>query len=446
MVRLMLELYAPADLTVRERIAAMLRTLLVAVTASLVLASPAAAQGENPWLAERVMNFAHQGGEDEYPSATMYAFESALDIGADWLEIDVNATRDGRLVVMHDTTLDRTTNGTGPVGDRTLEEVQQLDAAYWHVAGAGARRVADRRPTDTYSLRGIRTGAKPAPRGFRADDFRVPSLDEFLRRFRRITTNIEIKGETEEIQMRTAELLAPIVQATGRDDIIVVSFNQNVVDRFHQLAPGVPLAPGVGGGARFLLQNESPGEGVVAFQIPITFDLGGQRLVVATPENVKRAHEAGYAVHVWLSNDTEDVPTYRRLLNMCVDAVMAAKPGLFERELRRLKGQDPCGTRVAKRTATARRGRVRLPLQRKGLSKEERAGTVTLHGIDRRGRTQVVLGRATWTLDSDEDRTTANVRLNRLGRAAVAEKAPFVMRAIVSERRRSVSVREVGVR
>ncbi|MDQ3739471.1 MAG: hypothetical protein M3389_00880, partial [Actinomycetota bacterium] len=383
----------------------MLRTVLAALAACLALAAPSLAQGENPWLAERVINFAHQGGEDEYPSNTMYAFESALDVGADWLEIDVNVTKDDRLVVMHDTTLDRTTNGTGPVGDRTLAEIQQLDAAYWHVAGAGARRVADRRPGDAYPLRGVRTGAKRPPRGFRADDFRVPSLDEFLQRFRRIPTNIEIKGESEDVQMRTAELLAPIVTATGRDDIIVVSFNQDVVDRFHQLAPDVPLAPGVGGGARFLLQDESPGEGVVAFQIPITFDFGGQRLVVATPENVKRAHEAGYAVHVWLSNDTEDVATYRRLLTMCVDAVMAAKPSLFERELRRLKGQDPCGTRVANGRLTARGGRVEVPLRRKGLSKEERAGRLALHGIDRRGRTQVVLGRGTWTLGSDEDRT-----------------------------------------
>ena len=424
----------------------MSRSLLVALLASLILAAPAAAQRPNPWLAERVMNFAHQGGEDEFPSATMYAFESALDLGADWLEIDVNATKDGRLAVMHDTTLDRTTNGTGPVGDRTLAEIQQLDAAYWHVAGAGARRVADRLPSDRYPLRGVRTGARPAPRGFDADDFRVPSLDEFLRRFENVTTNIEIKGETEEIQMRTAELLAPLVRATGRDDIIVVSFDQQVVDRFHELAPEVPLAPGVEGGARFLLQNESPGEGVVAFQIPITFDLGGEKLTVATPENVARAHEAGYAVHVWLSNDTEDIPTYRRLLRMCVDAVMAARPGLFEQQLRKLKGQDPCGTRVARGRAVARRGKIRLPLRRRGLSEEARRGKVKLHGIDRRGRTQVVLGRGKWRLGSGDGRTKATVRLNRLGRGAVADGPPFAMRAIVAERGRSVSVREIAVR
>lgn len=421
------------------------RILLAALAACLLLAPTAAAQGENPWLAQRVMNFAHQGGEDENPSNTMYAFETALDGGADWLEIDVNLTRDDRLVVMHDTTLDRTTNGTGPVIERTLAEIQQLDGAYWHVEGAGARRVAERQPGDAYPFRGIRTGAKPPPSGFTGDDFRVPALEEVLRKYPRLAINVEIKGETEEIQMRTAEVLAPIVTASGRSDIIVVSFNQNVVDRFHQLAPAVPLAPGVGGGARFLLQNESPGEGVVAFQIPITFVLGDQKLVVATPDNVKRAHEAGYAVHVWLSNDTEDVPTYRRLLRMCVDAIMAAKPSLLERELRRLRGQDPCGTRVADRRPEARRGMMPLRLRRAGQSKERRTGSVSLYGIGRGGRRGARMGRGTFTLRSGRDRAVSRVRLNRRGRVAVRRRPRSVMRAIVSERGRRVSAREVAV-
>ena len=422
----------------------MTRIILAAFALCLLAAPPAAAQGGNPWLAERVKHFSHQGGENEFPSNTMYAYESALELGADWLEIDVNLTRDDRLVVIHDTTLDRTTNGTGPVNERTLAEIQQLDAAYWHVAGAGARRVAERRPDDTYPFRGIRTGAKPPPPGFSADDFRVPVLEEVLAEHA-TAINIEIKGETEEIQMRAAEVLARVVTATGRRDIIVVSFNQNVVDRFHQLAPDVPLAPGVGGGARFLLQNQSPGEGVVAFQIPITFVLGDQKLVVTTPENVKRAHEAGYAVHVWLSNDTEDVPTYRRLLRMCVDAIMAAKPSLLESELRRLRGEDPCGTRAADRRPEARRGVVRLRLRRAGLSKERRAGRVRLFGVNRGTRPGAYYGSGRFTLASGRDRTVSRVRLNRRGRRAVRAKRRFLMRAIVYERGNSVSVERVRV-
>ena len=421
-----------------------MRRCLPALLLALLVLAPAASAQENPWLAERVRSFAHQGGEDENPSNTMYAYEKSLRDGADWLELDVNATSDGRIVAIHDTTLDRTTNGTGRVADFTLAEIQALDAAYWHVPGAGARRVADRQPTDTYPLRGVRTGDRPPPQGSTAQDFRVPTLEEVLERFPRIATNIEIKGESPEIQLRTAELLAPIIQRTGRDDIIVVSFEQAVVDRFHELAPDVPLAPGVGGGARFLLQNESPGPGVVAFQIPITFRFGDQLLTVTTPENVTRAHEAGYAVHVWLSNDTEDLPTYRRLLAMCVDAIMAAKPTLLERVLRRLD-EDPCGTRVASGRPVARGGRVRLALTRRGLSEERRSGIVRLYGIDRSGRTQVVLGRGSWRLGSERDRTTASVRLNRLGRGAVRGRPRFVMRAIVSERGNAVSVRDISV-
>lgn len=421
----------------------MFRCLLIALLCLVALPSVAPAQ-ENPWLAERVRSFAHQGGEAENPSNTMYAYETSLRDGADWLELDVNLTRDGRIVVIHDTTVDRTTSGTGRVADLTLAEIQALDAAFWHVAGAGARRVAERRASDAYVFRGVRTGDRPPPRGFTREDFRVPTLEEVLERFPRIATNIEIKGESQEIQLRTAEVLAPIIGRTGREDIIVVSFEQAVVDRFHELAPAVPIAPGVGGGARFLLQNESPGDGVVAFQIPITFRLGDQLLTVTTPENVMRAHEAGYAVHVWLSNDTEDLPTYRRLLAMCVDAIMAAKPRLLERMLRRLD-QDPCGTRVASGRPNARGGRVRLSLRRRGLSEERRRGTVRLYGIDRSGRTGAVLGRGRFALPSDRDRATSTLRLTRLGRGAVGGPGRFVMRAIVSERGNAVSARDIAV-
>ena len=84
----------------------MIRSLLLAAALSLALAAPAFAQ--NPWLGEPVLNMAHQGGEDELPSNTMYAFRKALAVGADMLELDVHATRDGQLIVMHDWEVDRT--------------------------------------------------------------------------------------------------------------------------------------------------------------------------------------------------------------------------------------------------------------------------------------------------------------------------------------------------
>ena len=91
-------------------------------------AQPAAAATD--WTALRTLNIAHQGGEDEAPSNTMYAYERSLRLGSDMLEVDIHTTSDGQLVVLHDATVDRTTNGTGRIYDKTLAEVQELDAGY----------------------------------------------------------------------------------------------------------------------------------------------------------------------------------------------------------------------------------------------------------------------------------------------------------------------------
>jgi glycerophosphoryl diester phosphodiesterase len=398
-------------------------SLVLALAALLLL--PAGACAANPWLDQRVMNMAHQGGEDELPSNTMYAYKTSLARGADFLELDVGVTKDGKVVVIHDNTVDKKTNGTGSINDLTLAQVQRLDAAYWFVPG---RNVVHGLPASQYPYRGIRTGRKAPPKGFSRDDFRIPTLDEVLRAFPRTPINVEIKGkdgQDEATYQRGARLLAQVLVRSKRKDVIVTSFDQPAIDTFHRLAPGVPLAPGIDGTANFLLKNGSPGPGVVAFQVPITFTLGGQKLTITTPGFVKKAHEAGYAVHVWLSDDTEDAATYRSLLSMCVDGIMAARPQALERLLDREgigrpggRGQDPCGTRTAAHATVSSSGTTAtLTLKRRGLSMERRAGTLTLRGA---GRHAATLGRARFTLASDATTTTATVRLTAAARRALA--------------------------
>ena len=88
---------------------------------TLALVAPAAADAaDNPWLEQRVLNIAHQGGEDEFPSNTLYAFKRSVKAGADMLELDVGVTKDGKVVVSHDTTLDRTTSGRGTQARRRV--------------------------------------------------------------------------------------------------------------------------------------------------------------------------------------------------------------------------------------------------------------------------------------------------------------------------------------
>src|SRR5687768_7270125 len=78
----------------------------------------------------RPLVIAHQGGDGVWPGDTMYAFEKAVEIGADVLEMDAHITKDGQIVLMHDEAVDRTTDGTGLIENLTLAEIKQLDAAY----------------------------------------------------------------------------------------------------------------------------------------------------------------------------------------------------------------------------------------------------------------------------------------------------------------------------
>jgi glycerophosphoryl diester phosphodiesterase len=311
--------------------------LLALATAVLVVAPSAAGAATNPWIESQPLNIAHQGGEDEFPSNTMYAFKKSLRAGADMLELDVGVTKDGQVVVMHDTTLNRVTNGTGTIASHTLKQVEKLDGAFWfHASNTNAYKHGLKgRP---YPFRGVATGQRRAPKGFKASDFRVPTLKAVLKAFPKTPINIEIKGRTKaeavEEYVRNAEVLAKLLKASPRRDLIVVSFKQEAVDRFHALAPAIPVAPGIGGSASFLLGGTSPGDGVVAFQLPITYELNGQTLNVTTADNVARAHQAGYAWHTWLSDDGESPATWTKLIDWCVDGVMTARPVAFEKLLK----------------------------------------------------------------------------------------------------------------
>jgi glycerophosphoryl diester phosphodiesterase len=303
---------------------------------ALGVAAPAAGAATNPWLEKQPLNIAHQGGEDEFPSNTMYAFERSLKAGADMLELDVGVTEDGQVVVMHDTTLDRTTNGTGTIASHTLAQVQKLDGAYWFHAADDAYR--HDRTAKAYTFRGVATGKRRAPKGYTAADFRVPTLRAVLKAFPKVPINIEIKGRTKAEAVgeyeHNAEVLAKLLRSSPRRDLIVVSFKQEAVDRFHQLAPKIPLAPGIGGTADWLLGGKSPGENVVAFQLPITYELNGTVLNITTAANVAHAHQDGYAWHTWLSDDGESPATWTKLIDWCVDGVMTARPVAFEKLLK----------------------------------------------------------------------------------------------------------------
>jgi glycerophosphoryl diester phosphodiesterase len=319
---------------------------LPAVLIAVVLLPVAVAHGQNRWLEPKAINIAHQGGEDEFPSNTLYAFREAVRAGADMLELDVGVTRDNKVIVMHDTTVDGKTNGHGNVSSLTLRQIRKLDAAYWFAPRAADHYSHDL-PRRAYRFRGIASGKREPPKGYRPSDFRVPTLAEVMRAFPRTPINVEIKGRTPDEEtaeyVRNAEVLARLLNDTRRRDLIVVSFQQAAVDRFHELAPRIDLAPGTAGAAAWILGGASPGPGVVAFQVPITYVVGGMLVEVTTKENVARAHSQGYAWQNWFGGDDRDHPSsWRRLVDMCVDGIMTSRPAALERVLRKKRVPADC--------------------------------------------------------------------------------------------------------
>ena len=290
---------------------------------------------DNPWLERRVLNIAHQGGEEEAPSDTLFALKTAVRKGADVLEIDVHATSDGEIVVLHDTTVDRTTNGSGRVDQTTLAEIKKLDAAHWFVPGCGT---CHERPARAYRYRGYATRARPIPaalrrQGFRPNDFTIPSLREVLRTFPRMLINIEIKRtvpDTAPYEQELADLLAEFGRTT---DTIVVSFFDHATERFKLHAPEVHTATGTAETAAFRVSSESalpgtPNPRYVAVQVPMEFE----GIQVVSEDFVADAHARGLAVHVWTINDPAEM---RRLIAWGVDGIMTDRPTVLESILAR---------------------------------------------------------------------------------------------------------------
>lgn len=311
-------------------------SLLLAAVLLIAAVPDAALAAANPWLERRGLNMAHQGGEIEAPSNTLFALKTARAKGADVLEIDVHATADRELVVLHDETVDRTTNGSGRVDAMTVEQLQSLDAAQWFVPGCGT---CHGQAEAAYAYRGLATGARPMPRRLReytADDFRIPTLRDVLEEFPEALINIEIKASAPQTAPYEQELAALLAEFGRTDDAIVVSFTDTATELFKLHAPLVSTATGTAQTAAFWAGAQGPLPGAPnpryqAVQVP----LEQQGLPVVTPEFVARAHANGLAVHVWTINDR---PTMEWLIDIGVDGVMTDRPTLLERVLHGRKG------------------------------------------------------------------------------------------------------------
>jgi glycerophosphoryl diester phosphodiesterase len=268
----------------------------------------------NPWIGRRVLAYAHQCGAWEAPSSTLFALRRALELGATGIELDVHATADRHLVVCHDGTVDRTTEGHGPIDSLTLAELRTLDNAYWFIPGA------DETPglaAEAYPYR----GRAPVDA-----EFGVATLEEVLDVLDdhpHVALNLDIKQSAPSVEPYEKLLAGVLARRSGTDRFIVASFLDVATDSFAKFAPDIATSAGTLATAMFWRAvhqgEEPPSTPHVALQVPA---VQGD-LVVVDEALVSAAHERQMALHVWTINDE---PEMARLLDLGVDGIISDLP------------------------------------------------------------------------------------------------------------------------
>jgi glycerophosphoryl diester phosphodiesterase len=241
----------------------------------------------------RVSVVAHRGLSAEAPENTMTAFRGALEAGCDLVEFDCHLAADDVVVVIHDETLDRTTNGTGYVRDRTAREIAALDAGSWF-----------------------------APR-FAGE--RVPTLEAFVAWASRtpLVLSLEIKqpapasGRPPYVDI--AERVLEILHGHGMERrTLLHSFDHPTIRRIRELSPAMATAISYGGGTfvdPLMLGRAADASGIHPWWSWVS------------PELCDAAHRAGMHVHGWGTGEPPDPATIEMLVRAGVDSIDAADPG-----------------------------------------------------------------------------------------------------------------------
>jgi glycerophosphoryl diester phosphodiesterase len=257
---------------------------------------------------------AHQGGDGERPSNTMTAFQYAVDLGVDVLEMDIHSTSDGVLVTIHDATVDRTTDSTGRVHDFTFAELQALDAGYdWPTVEEEVGR------TD---------------RPYRGQGIVIPALEEVFRTFPQMRMVIEIKQTEPSIVQPFCDLLR---EHELQEQVIVASFHPEPMYAFREACPEVATAAVEEEILPFFVLNTVGLSGAYqptaeSFQVP---EYSGD-LHVVTPSFVENAHAKNVMVQPWTINSTAQM---QYMIEVGVNGIMTDYPARLMELLGRNTGE-----------------------------------------------------------------------------------------------------------
>ena len=262
----------------------------------------------------RPIVLAHGGGEDQYPHSTPYAYAESVKAGVDMLDFDVQLTADGVLVVQHDDDTGRTTNADLVINETDYADLAELDNAYWFAADC----TCTGQPDAAYTLRGIRTGAVPPPAGYSPDDFVIPRFEDIVERFPNMPVNVEIKGSGANAIAAAYELARILTDHDMLASAVVTSFDDLVVDAFHELAPTVEVTPGLNLSSAFILGGTPLPQGMRILQLPPEFE----GIEVLSPEHIAASHAAGYVIWVWPNDHKYENPVgYAGFLQLGMDGL-----------------------------------------------------------------------------------------------------------------------------
>ncbi len=279
---------------------------------------------------------AHGGGNREFPDNTLEAFYNAYSVDENvMMETDVSITKDGVVLLSHDTTLDRKTNVTGPIADWTYADLmtQKVDFGYTNPTDENDQLCGDRVKFTAEDGKGRTPLDVSYPAGVTPRDeevFLATTLEDLLSAFPRSRINVEIKQPGEWGLQCLDAVLDLLEQYNAYDRVVLASFHEEMYDEFKRLKESgeVPeefmFSPAYDAATTFyVLQllglDVFFGDEMCVFQLP-TEEYG---IPLATRSMQKAAHKHNLATHYWTINDPEEM---RRLIDLGVDGIMTDYP------------------------------------------------------------------------------------------------------------------------
>lgn len=278
-------------------------TIVLSILVILSLLMPDVPESTYYHGVKRPLVIAHQGGDGLWPGDTMLAFENAVALGVDVLEMDAHITEDGHIVLMHDEEVDRTTDGTGLIEEMTLDELKQLDAAYdWS-----------------------NDGGTSFP--YRGQGIQVPTLDELFEIFPDMRYVIEIKLTQNPIDKPLCDLIR---EHHMQGEVMIASFHDEVMQNFRETCPEVATSASRGEVTTFVLLGKVFLSGLVipqyeSIQPPYNPEQS-MNIPIMTERFIREAHARNIAVEPWTVDDPELMKQY---IEWGVDGIMTDRPDLM---------------------------------------------------------------------------------------------------------------------